>query len=159
MTVILIPGIMGRMQSPMERFARFLEGRGRRLTGRRRLVADAFFRAGGHLSAEELARLAKEHDAGVGTATVYRTLNLLKEAGLASGLSGGPAPRYEPPSSRGHHDHAICRACGRIEEFADPRIEELQARVAERLGFAVADHRLEIYGLCAACRRPGRAAR
>lgn len=147
------------MKSAMERFAAFLEQRGRRLTRRRRLVAEVFFRAGSHLSVEELAVLAKERDRGVGTATVYRTLNLLKEAGLASGLTGGTAPRYEPPSTQGHHDHAICRACGRIEEFRDSRIEALQARVAERLGFAVTDHRLEIYGLCASCRRRGTAAR
>ena len=66
---------------------------------------------------------------------------------LVSGLA-----RYEPPSSRGHHDHLICRGCGRIVEFENDQIESLQEKVARRHGFIVTDHRMELYGVCGGCR-------
>lgn len=141
---------------PMERFAGFLAERGLRLTDQRRLVAATFFDSEGHHSAEEIYRHVKEVVPGIGSATVYRTLRLLKEAGLATGMSFGDGfARYEPPSKRGHHDHLICRGCGRIVEFENNRIEELQREVARRHGFLVTDHRMELYGLCGACRGGG----
>lgn len=136
------------------RFADFCDSRGLRLTAQRRLVVEIFFRAEGHLSAEEIYHRVKEVEARIGPATVYRTLKLLREAGLAHGMSAGDGlARYEPPSGKGHHDHLICRGCGRIVEFENDQIEALQKKVAERHGFVVTDHRLELYGVCGACRR------
>jgi Fur family ferric uptake transcriptional regulator len=135
------------------RFSGFLQGRGLRLTGQRRAIADIFFKAEGHHSAEEIARLVRERHPGIGPATVYRTLRLLREAGLATGMDTGDGlARYESPLRRAHHDHLVCRTCGRIVEFENDRIEQLQQLVAERHGFVVTDHRLELYGVCGACR-------
>lgn len=147
---------MGVKKAPMELFAAFLAGRGLRLTDQRRLVAATFFDSVGHHSAEEIYRRVKAVAPGIGSATVYRTLGLLREAGLAKGMNIGDGfARYEPPSKRGHHDHLICRACGRIVEFENSRIEELQRQVARRHGFLVTDHRMELYGLCGSCRGGG----
>ena len=138
----------------MKRFNEFLAGRGLRLTEQRRIIADAFFREKGHHSADTIFGLVKKSHPGIGYATVYRTLKLLKEAGLATGMNLGDGfARYEPPSKRGHHDHLICRGCGRIVEFENDRIESLQERVARRHGFTVTDHKLELYGVCGACRK------
>ncbi len=143
-------------ETPMHRFSEFLAGRQLRLTEQRRLIAEVFFRAGGHPSAEEITREVKAANAAIGFATVYRTLKLLTEASLAKGMSIGDGfSRYEPPSRRGHHDHLICRACGRIVEFENDQIESLQDKVARQHGFTVTDHKLELYGLCGACRAGG----
>jgi len=139
--------------SPLERFSAFLAQRGSRLTPQRRRVLDTFLRAEGHQSAEEIYLSVKASDPRLGPATVYRTLKLLREAGLAHGMNAGDGlARYEPPSAKGHHDHLICRGCGKIIEFENDQIEALQQRVAERHGFVVTDHRMELYGICGACR-------
>jgi len=136
----------------IKRFADFLAERGLRLTEQRRLIASTFFDAEGHLSTEDIYRRVSMIHPGIGPATVYRTLRLLKEAGLAWGMSFGDGfARYEPPSRKGHHDHIVCRACGRIVEFENSRIEELQRQVARKHGFTVTDHKLELYGICGNC--------
>lgn len=147
------PDALPTAAAAMDKFAGFATERGLRLTGQRRAIADVFFRAAGHHSAEEIARLVRENHPGIGPATVYRTLRLLKDAGLAAGMSAGDGlARYESPFLRTHHDHLVCRRCGRIVEFENDQIEALQQRVAERHGFVVTDHRLELYGICGACR-------
>lgn len=136
-----------------ERFASFLAERGLRLTGQRRVIAERFFRSEGHHSADELSRSVREAHPGIGPATVYRTLKLLREAGLATAMNTGDGlARYESPFRRAHHDHLVCRNCGRIVEFENDQIEALQQRVAERHGFIVTDHRLELFGVCGSCR-------
>ena len=90
----------------------------------------------------------------VGYATVYRTLKLLKECGLADErhFDDGQA-RYEPTEEEEqHHDHIICERCGKIVEFDSEEIEKLQERIARFLGFVVSRHRMELYGICAECR-------
>jgi Fur family ferric uptake transcriptional regulator len=142
----------GGSQSAMARFSEFLVQRGLRLTNQRRLIASVFFREDGHHSVEELCSLTRKDDPRVGYATVYRTMKLLKEAGLATGMSLGDGfARYEAPTRKGHHDHLICRACGKIVEFENDRIESLQEEVARRHGFKVTDHKMELYGVCGAC--------
>lgn len=135
------------------RFTDFLSERGLRLTGQRRVIADIFFRSEGHHSAEDIVRMVRETHHRIGPATVYRTLKLLREAGLAAGMNTGDGlARYESPFRRAHHDHLVCRSCGRIVEFENDQIEALQQRVAERHGFVVTDHRLELFGVCGVCR-------
>ena len=83
-----------------------------------------------------------------------RQRELIAEVGLAGARQFGDGhTRYEPLQSAEHHDHLICTSCGRIVEFHNPQIEELQARVANRHGFVVTHHKLELYGLCTDCRR------
>lgn len=131
-----------------------LERRGLKHSRQRELVAEVFFEAGGHLPVEALIQRVRLADPRVSVATVYRTMKLLAECGLAvpRQFEGGQT-RYEPAVGRAHHDHLICTACGEIVEFANDRIEALQARVAARHGFEVDTHKLELYGRCARCRR------
>jgi Fur family ferric uptake transcriptional regulator len=122
----------------------------------RDLVAEVFFGMGGHVSVEQLVAAARRSDARVSVATVYRTMKLLADCGLAFPRQfDGSQTRYEPAAGRPHHDHLICTRCGAIEEFAEERIETLQTRVAATRGFQVETHKLELYGRCAACRRAG----
>ena len=89
----------------------------------------------------------------VGYATVYRTVRLLRESGLAAErhFHDGEA-RFENVEEQHHHDHLICERCGRIVEFANDEIEALQERVAHELGFVISRHKMELYGICGACR-------
>ncbi len=128
---------------------------GMRATEQRRLIIDTFMAAEPHVSIDELLGQVRQKDARIGYATVYRTLKMLAECGIAHErhFDDGFA-RYELASTESHHDHLICTACGRIVEFEEPQIEDLQLAVADRYGFVVTHHRHELYGLCADC-RPG----
>ena len=128
-----------------------LEQRGLRNTRQREVLTEIFFAAKGHLSLEELLGLAKQRDGGIGYATVYRTLKLLTELGLAHErqFSDGHL-RYEAADDL-HHDHLICTRCGLIVEFEEDEIERLQEEVALRHGFRLASHRMELYGVCRNC--------
>jgi Fur family ferric uptake transcriptional regulator len=120
----------------------------------RELVADVFFATDGHVAVEALVQEVRRVDSRVSVATVYRTMKLLAECGLAVPRQfGGAQTRYERAAGRPHHAHLICTGCGAIVEFASERIEALQARVASRHGFEVETHTLELYGRCARCRQ------
>jgi Fur family ferric uptake transcriptional regulator len=135
-----------------------LERSGLRHSGVRDLVVEAFLAAREHVSVEELTRRVRRR--GIGQATVYRTLKLLSDCGLAAPRQfGDGVTRYEPVAERAHHDHLICTSCGTIVEFENPRIEALQLAVAREHGFTVESHKLELYGRCAACLRDARRAR
>jgi Fur family ferric uptake transcriptional regulator len=136
-----------------ERLASWIASRGLKATRQREVIVDAFFAQAGHLSVDELLHKAKERDPTIGAATVYRTMKILTDAGLASArhFEGGQT-RYEAALDRHHHDHLICTSCGNIIEFENERIEELQDRVAAEHGFTVTHHKLELYGLCKACK-------
>jgi Fur family transcriptional regulator, ferric uptake regulator len=111
-----------------------------------------------HLSAEDLYKRLLELNEDIGLATVYRVLTQFEAAGLVTRhhFEGGTAV-FE--LNRGdHHDHVVCMDCGRVEEFNDPAIEERQAAAATRLGFAMADHSLILYGHCRRENCPGKAA-
>lgn len=127
--------------------------RGGRVTPQRLAVARVFYSMQGHPSAMEIAQAVQRAGANVGLATVYRTMALLIDLGFATAAEfGDGVTRYESRRG-GHHDHLICLGCGKIIEFTEPSIEELQASVARRLGFRILDHRLEITGLCRECSR------
>ncbi|MCA9622571.1 MAG: transcriptional repressor [Myxococcales bacterium] len=129
--------------------------KGLRSTSQRRVIAETFFSGPSHVTIEELLNKVREKDSRIGYATVYRTLKLFTECGIAAERNFGDGPsRYElsDESTHDHHDHLICERCGRITEWHDERIEKLQGEVAKRLGFQVTRHRHEIYGVCARCR-------
>jgi Fur family transcriptional regulator, ferric uptake regulator len=135
-----------------EQLSEYLSGQGLKSTRQRDVVLNAFVSAGRHLSAEELYLLVKKSNPGIGYATVYRTLKLLAGAGLADERRFEDGfTRYEYNSSDGHHDHLICTRCGRIIEFENERIEQLQQDVARKNRFKVQSHKLELYGLCSDC--------
>ena len=135
-----------------ERLAAWIAARGLKATRQRDLIVDTFFSQSGHLSVDELLTQVTARDATIGAATVYRTMKILTDAGLASArhFEGGQT-RYEAAIDRHHHDHLICTSCGRIFEFENERIESLQESVAAGHGFTVTHHKLELYGICKAC--------
>ena len=131
----------------------YIERKGLKHSRQRDLIAEAFFGAEGHVTVEDLVARARRDDPRVSVATVYRTMKLLVECGLASARQFGDGQtRFEPTAGREHHDHLICTSCGTIVEFANPRIEALQDLVAQEHGFEVERHKLELYGICARCR-------
>jgi Fur family ferric uptake transcriptional regulator len=130
----------------------YMDKKGLRSTDQRRLIVETFFRADNHVSIEELLAQVREKDPRVGYATVYRTLKLLTECGVANERRFGDGlTRYELADDTTHHDHLICLECGEITEFEEPRIEELQDKIARKYGFELRSHKHELYGLCAKC--------
>lgn len=123
-------------------------------TLQRELILQIFLRREGHISAEQLYDLVKKRDPSIGQATVYRALKLLIEAGLAREIDFGDGViRYEHKYNHPHHDHLICRGCGKTLEVVDSVIEKLQKRVAESYGFELTDHEMYLYGYCENCRQ------
>jgi Fur family ferric uptake transcriptional regulator len=148
------------LQDVRARLSSFIAERGLKQSRQREVVAEAFFASPGHVSAEELADRVRAVDRRVSVATVYRTLKLLGESGLAVPRHFGEGQtRWESALGRTHHDHLICTGCGAIVEFANEEIERLQVLVARRHAFEVETHRLELYGRCATCRGRGASAK
>ena len=130
----------------------YMARHGLRSTEQRRVVTELFFASEGHLSIEELLDEVRVKEPRIGYATVYRTLKLLKECGLAFERHfGDGVSRYEVAWSDEHHDHLICVECEKIIEFEDDDIEALQHQVAAKHGFTLVRHKLELYGVCPAC--------
>jgi Fur family ferric uptake transcriptional regulator len=137
----------------LETFRQWIKEQGLKATAQREDIAQVFFAAERHISVEELYSDVRQINPRVGYATVYRTLKLLKECGLAAErhFADGQA-RFEKLEEERHHDHIICERCGRIVEFNHPQMEQLQAKVAQRFGFIATTHKMEIYGICQECR-------
>ena len=136
------------------RLSAYMAKKGLRSTAQRRLIVDTFFEGSPHVTIEDLLTEVRARDRGIGYATVYRTLKLLAECGVASERRFGDGlSRYElADEASAHHDHLICISCGKIVEFEEPRIEALQDEVAERHGFEITSHKHEMYGTCPECR-------
>lgn len=123
------------------------EAKGLRMTGQRRTIASVLQASDDHPDVEELYARASAADAGISIATVYRTVKLFEEAGILDKLEFGDGrARYED-AEREHHDHLIDMQSGEVIEFVDPEIEELQERIAARLGYTLKGHKLELYGV------------
>lgn len=142
---------------PTDRFAIFkdhLRRQGLKSTAQRDDIARVFFASQRHISVEELYHAVKRVNPGIGYATVYRTVKLLTECGLAveRHFRDGEA-RYETAGEGGQHDHLLCERCGTIVEFDQPEIDALQAEVARRFGFRFTGRKMELYGVCRACQK------
>jgi len=117
------------------------------MTGPRRTIAAVLQASDDHPDVEELYARASAVDAQISIATVYRTVKLFEEAGILDKLEFGDGrARYED-AERDHHDHLIDMNSGEVIEFVDPEIEELQERIAARLGYTLKGHKLELYGV------------
>jgi Fur family ferric uptake transcriptional regulator len=138
-----------------KRFGHFLRSRSFKLTLQRRRLFDRAFSTHEHFSAEQLYRwLEKEPGPRVSRATVYRTLALLVEGGFVQALdTGRDELLYEHVLGHPHHDHMVCQDCGKIEEFHDDRIEELQLEACRKKGFHLVSHEHRLKGYCRACNR------
>jgi len=135
-----------------EIFADFLKSKSLKRTRQRFDILDIFMSAGIHISAYELHLRIKKKHPEIGFSTIYRTLKLLTESGIADeGNFGDGQSRYEAAFKRGNHGHLICRECGRTEEFDSEVIDKVQKRVVKKYGYEVRGRRFEIYGLCSKC--------
>ncbi len=134
------------------RFRSYLREQRLKSTAQRDAIVRVFLDSEGHASVEDLYGRVREQHPGIGYATVYRTMKLLTECGIADErhFRNGEA-RYEVAEKGHHHDHLICEACGKIVEFVEPRIEHLQEETARELGFELRGHKMELYGICQAC--------
>lgn len=134
--------------------------KGLRSTDQRRLIVETFFGAPNHVSIEELLAQVRARDPKVGYATVYRTLKLLTECGVAlERRFGDGLTRYELADEESHHDHLICLECDKILEFEEEKIELLQDEIAKKYGYILKSHKHEMYGVCPECQEKASRAR
>ncbi len=135
-------------------FRDYILQKGLKSTRQRDIILDAFLSSDRHMSIEELYLKVRAKHPNIGYATVYRTLKLFAESGLAREIQFGDGQtRYEHVNEGEHHDHLVCTRCGAIAEFANEAIEKLQDEVASSHGFLIETHKLELYGICGKCRR------
>lgn len=138
----------------VERFTRYLRERRLPVTRQRLEVAQAVTRVADHPSVERIHRDLIQRGVRVGTATVYRTIDLLVESGLVREHDFGEGyRRFEAVPERARHEHLICQRCGRVVEFTNDRLERMLEMIADEMDFVRRRHRVEVYGLCADCRR------
>ncbi len=138
---------------PIGVFRSFLRRKGLRNTPQRQRIVEVFFSKNGHLTTEEMYNRVRSEDSSLGQATVYRTMKLLCEAGLAREVRFGDGiARYEHAGET-HHDHLICERCGRNLEVMDPQIELLQDVLTRQHGYIPTSHRLYLYGICPECQK------
>jgi Fur family transcriptional regulator, ferric uptake regulator len=136
----------------MQVFLDYLRENNLKLTPHRELILNSFIEHEGHRSVEDIYRTVREREPRVGYTTVYRTMKLLGECGLAREIDlADGITRYEHLFNHEHHDHMICMECGSSIEFYNSEIELVQDAASEQLGFKVLDHKLQIYGVCRAC--------
>lgn len=137
-----------------EIFLEHIQKAGLRRTGQRDLIMDIFLRTEDHLTSEDLYWLVQKEDPTVGHTTVYRTLKLLTEAGLAREVRfGDNKTYYEHHYNHQHHDHMICTQCGKVIEFFSADIEDLQDQMAEKFNFQPTHHSLRMWGVCDECQK------
>ena len=148
---------MSKQAGTLQSFIKHRAKCGLKSSDKRTYVVDFFVKAGRHFTVEELYNEIKKQKSGISYSTVYRALKLLKQWGLANeSMFGNSVTRYEPVDKSEHHDHLVCQECGRIIEFENGKIEKLQHDVAQKYGFTVSAHRLELYGICQECRKKAR---
>jgi Fur family transcriptional regulator, ferric uptake regulator len=142
------------MNEEQEIFRQHIQKQGLKRTAQRDLILEVFLRTEEHVSGDDLYRLVHNEDPTVGQTTVYRTLKLLTDAGLAREVRFGDGrAHYEHNYKHQHHDHMICSECGKIIEFYSPELEAIQDRMAARHKFELKSHLLRMIGVCAECRR------
>jgi Fur family ferric uptake transcriptional regulator len=125
---------------------------GLKTTRQREQILRVFLSSVGHRNIAQIHAQVSKENPKVGYTTVYRTLKLLTRLGLAAQRKFDDGEtRYEPVSAEAHHDHLICLQCGKIFEFEDDALESLQNGIAQRYGFKILHHRMELYGQCARC--------
>lgn len=150
---------MARLSSPerarlLGRFRNHLQDKRLPLTRQRDRIAQAVFEADSHPSAADIERSLASSGETVGTATVYRTLELLVESGLVRDYDFGDGfRRYEAMPEAHGHEHLICLRCGTVTEFVNERLERMLPIISDEHSFHHQRHHVEIYGLCSKCRK------
>jgi Fur family ferric uptake transcriptional regulator len=142
------------MKESLSFLTHYLKKEGKKNSGKRNLIINSFLTDDRHYSVEELYQKVKRQNPKISLSTVYRTLKLLANCGLAHERRFDERNiRFEPVHQEEHHDHLVCLKCGRIFEFTNQKIEKLQDEVAKRYKFNVIRHKLEIYGYCPRCQK------
>ncbi|MBL92805.1 MAG: transcriptional repressor [Myxococcales bacterium] len=143
--------VQEKVEQRMAQLRAYVSANQMKSTRQREKIAEIFFGSSDHLSAEDLLLLVRQSDASISLATVYRTLKLLVDSNLAESrnFGGDGQTRFEVVDDQeDHHDHLICLSCGKIVEFVNEEIEQLQDKVAASFGFTVTRHKMELYGYC-----------
>ena len=137
----------------LEKFKSLLKSNTLKFTKQRELVLKFLYENENHYTPEDIYTLLKKENPtiNIGIATVYRTLSLLEDAGIASSISFGSQGKKYELGLKNHHDHLICTACGDIIEFYDDTIEKQQEKIAEKFQFQMTDHTMKIVGICKNC--------
>ncbi len=132
-----------------------IKAKGMKYTEQRAIILQILVSMDEHLNAEEIHSIVQKEypEQNIGIATIYRTLNFLEEVNLISSISFGKDGKKYEGNTNEHHDHLICTSCGKIIEFLDPNIEKRQEEIANKNGFKITDHTMQIYGLCANCQK------
>ncbi|MCW5950491.1 MAG: transcriptional repressor [Pyrinomonadaceae bacterium] len=147
-----MPQKAAKFQRERDVFLEHIRRLGLRRTEQRDLIMETFLRTEAHMTIEDLHDRVRRRDPSIGHTTVYRTLKLLTEAGLAREVRfGDNKTYYEHHFEHEHHDHMICTSCGLVIEFFSPEIEELQDQTAAKFGFVPTHHSLRLWGLCENC--------
>ena len=134
-------------------FRDFLKHHELRWTPQRELILEVFLQQEGHIPIEELHKKIQVQDPSIGIATLYRTMKLLVDSGLADIHTFNEKTTYERLYKVDHHDHLICKVCGKTVEFEHPLIEKYQLEVCELYGFTLKTHKMELFGICAECQK------
>ncbi|HXE58779.1 MAG TPA: Fur family transcriptional regulator [Gemmatimonadales bacterium] len=138
----------------LDRFRRYLRDKRLPLTRQRELVAEVVLLSDDHLSVDAIQRRLKDRGERVGTATIYRTLDVLVQSGVVKAHDFGEGfRRYEPMPAQAHHEHLICERCGAVVEFSNERLERMLPIIADEHAFQHHRHRVELYGICRDCQR------
>lgn len=130
-----------------------LRRHGYKATPQRLAVLDIIARSQEHLTPLALHQKVRQEHPHIGLVTVYRTLNILVELGLICEVRAGEDSRSYVGRPPEHHDHLICSDCGRVVDFTDCNVTELEQRLTRESGFAIEEHHLEFFGHCRDCRR------
>ncbi len=140
------------MEKELEIFEQHVSGLGLKRSQKREIILTTFLNTKRHVSAEDLLNLVKRRHTEIGYTTVYRTLKLIVASGLGEMVDfDDGVRRYERKLGREYHAHFICTKCGENFEVFDENIENLSAQLSQKSHFRPQKHRLEIFGLCAAC--------
>ncbi|WP_257929742.1 ferric uptake regulation protein [Campylobacter lari] len=137
----------------LEHFKKTLKDNGLKYTKQREVLLKTLYNSDMHYTPESLYVEIKQKnpELNVGIATVYRTLNLLEESGMATSISFGASGKKFELANKPHHDHLICKSCGEIVEFENPIIEQQQMLIAKEYNFKLTGHLMQLYGLCPQC--------
>ncbi len=142
------------MKTPfsLDNLKTILSSKGLKSTKQRDAIVQEFLKLEDHVDIDSLYQRVKTKNPQIGYATVYRTMKLLKECGIASERHFGTRQAlYEPHHEESHHDHLICVSCNKIIEFENEKIEKLQEAIAKKYGFRLENHKHELYGTCSQC--------
>ena len=139
----------------IEKLKKIIKQKGLKYTKQREIILETILESKEHLSAEELYNLIQTNypEENIGIATVYRAVSFLEDSNLISSISLDKDTKKFETNFKEHHDHLICVKCGKIVEFANPKIEQEQEKVAKKEGFDLLEHDMYLYGICKDCQQ------